>query len=202
MAVACAMLSTFGSICLVPSANAAAPSSALLGRSSDEPAPPAGDEGNAALVEDPAAAAAEPPAVPDARVDRLTRERAYILGLDPAAGDLRGAELSLYQGKWFVEKQEDTRRCIIERESHANYRASNGVYHGAYQMSAALADGAAWMMQKEVRREIGDEGVKIVQKLRSMTPNNWNRYWQDRAFWTIWRNGEGRHHWGGGISDC
>ena len=23
----------------------------------------------------------------------------------------------------------------------------------------------------------------------------WNRYWQDRAFWTIWRKGKGSFHW-------
>jgi hypothetical protein len=98
--------------------------------------------------------------------------------------------------------QEDVRRCITLRESHANYRASNGTYFGAYQMSAALADGAAWMMQAEVRKEMGAEGVKIVEALRRTTPNNWNRYWQDRAFWTIWRSGSGAHHWSGGAHSC
>ncbi len=86
---------------------------------------------------------------------------------------------------------EDVRRCIMLRESNGNYRATSGTYHGAYQMSSALARGATWMMQKEVRKEMGEEGVKILQALRSTTPNTWNRYWQDRAFWTIWRDGAG-----------
>jgi hypothetical protein len=132
---------------------------------------------------------------------RAEREAALARG-DRQAADLMGFLPSLYQGKWFKPGAEDVRRCIVLRESHANYRASNGTYFGAYQMSKALADGAAWMMQAEVRKEMGAEGVKLVSALRETTPNNWNRYWQDRAFWTIWRDGEGAHHWGGGAHSC
>jgi hypothetical protein len=129
------------------------------------------------------------------------REAALARG-DREAADLMGIMPSLYQGKWFMPSQDDVRRCIALRESHANYRATNGTYHGAYQMSSALAVGATWMMQKEVRKEMGAEGVAIVEALRKTTPNNWNRYWQDRAFWTIWRNGAGAGHWAGGSSGC
>ena len=125
------------------------------------------------------------------------RERAFMRGA-ALAGDLRGYEPSLYTGKWYKPAHEDVRRCIMQRESHSNYESTSGVYHGAYQMSRALGVGATWMMQKEVRREFGAEGLRIVQKLRETTPNNWNRYWQDRAFWTIWREGAGRTHWHGG----
>ena len=157
----------------------------------DAAGPAASDEGNAALIE------AEPAAAPDAgQANSAARDRASIFG--EAAFDLLGYESSLYTGKWFMPGKEDIRRCIINRESNANYRATNGTYHGAYQMSAALAVGATWMMQREVRKEMGDEGVRIVQELREQTPNKWNRYWQDRAFWTIWRNGEGSRHWNGG----
>ncbi len=137
----------------------------------------------------------------DAGMTRAEREAALARG-DRQAADLMGFLPSLYQGKWFRSGDEDVRRCIILRESHANYRATNGTYHGAYQMSEALADGAAWMMQTEVRKEMGAEGVRIVEALRKTTPNNWNRYWQDRAFWTIWRNGAGAHHWAGGAHSC
>ncbi|MCX6432829.1 MAG: hypothetical protein NTX29_08575 [Actinobacteria bacterium] len=129
------------------------------------------------------------------------RDSALARG-DRQAADLLGFLPSLYQGKWFVPANEDERRCIMLRESHANYRASSGTYHGAYQMSSALAVGATWMMQKEVRREMGDEGVAIVEALRKTTPNNWNRYWQDRAFWTIWQAGSGAGHWNGGSHNC
>lgn len=172
---------------LAGSAHASAPAATPA---ADDVFYPAGDEANA-----PAAAASEAPAAND------DREAALARGSRQAA-DLMGFLPSLYQGKWFVSGREDVRRCIMLRESHANYRATNGTYHGAYQMSAALAVGATWMMQKEVRKEMGDEGVKIVEALRRTTPNNWNRYWQDRAFWTIWRDGAGAGHWRGGAHSC
>jgi hypothetical protein len=129
------------------------------------------------------------------------RESALARGSRQAA-DLMGFMPSLYQGKWFMPGNEDVRRCIMLRESNGNYRATSGTYHGAYQMSSALARGATWMMQKEVRREMGEEGVRILEALRSTTPNTWNRYWQDRAFWTIWRAGAGAGHWRGGAHSC
>jgi hypothetical protein len=129
------------------------------------------------------------------------REASLARGSRQAA-DLMGYLPSLYLGKWFAPGAEDIRRCIMMRESNANYRATNGTYHGAYQMSSALARGATWMMQKEVRKEMGEEGVAIVRALRETTPNNWNRYWQDRAFWTIWRDGAGAGHWRGGAHSC
>lgn len=160
------------------------------------PAKPAPAPVNAEdVTEEPAADAAEPEG--DAPASDREREAAHARGSRMAA-DLMGWMPSLYTGKWFMPGKEDVRRCILDRESNFNYRSTNGVYHGAYQMSAALARGATWMMQGEVRREMGAEGVEIVQALRKLTPNKWNRYWQDRAFWTVWRNGSGARHWHGG----
>ena len=120
------------------------------------------------------------------------------------AGDRHGAMVSLYQGKWFMPKREKVRRCIVKRESGANYRAvsAGGRYRGAYQMSRRLAVGASWMMQGEVSKELGAEAVKIVIALRKKPTQQWNRYWQDRAFWTIWRHGKGKSHWRGGAHGC
>lgn len=129
------------------------------------------------------------------------REMALLRG-DREAADMMGWMPSLYTGKWFMPRKEDVRRCIMDRESNFNYRANNGSYFGAYQMSAALGVGATWMMQAEVRKEFGAEAVDIVQALRKLTPDKWNRYWQDRAFWTIWRAGEGANHWSGGGLNC
>jgi hypothetical protein len=150
-------------------------------------------------AKDEPAADAPPAEQPDAATD--DREASLARGSRQAA-DLMGYLPSLYLGKWFAPGAEDVRRCIMMRESNANYRATNGTYHGAYQMSSALARGATWMMQKEVRKEMGEEGVAIVRALRETTPNNWNRYWQDRAFWTIWRDGAGAGHWRGGAHSC
>ena len=49
---------------------------------------------------------------------------------------------------------------------------------------------------------MGAEGLKSVRALRSTKTQLWNRYWQDRAFWTIWRKGEGSRHWGAGATMC
>jgi hypothetical protein len=144
---------------------------------------------------------ADAPAADEQGAGTQDRETALARGSRQAA-DLMGFMPSLYQGKWFKPGNEDDRRCIMMRESNGNYRATNGTYHGAYQMSSALARGATWMMQKEVRKEMGEEGVAIVRALRETSPNTWNRYWQDRAFWTIWRDGAGAGHWRGGAHSC
>ncbi len=130
------------------------------------------------------------------------RELALARG-DRQAANTSGYLPSLYQGKWYRPGREDTRRCIMDRESNFNYRAVGaGTYFGAYQMNAGLARGATYTMQAEVAKEMGDEGVALVKALRQTTPNNWNRYWQDRAFWTIWRGGDGAGHWRGGSVNC
>ncbi len=137
---------------------------------------------------------------PNAR--RLAREAALARG-NRAAADLVGYMPSLYQGKWYMPRKEAIRRCIVLRESHANYRVVGaGTYFGAYQMNRGLAISATYVMQKEVRREMGKKAAKIVRALRKTNPNNWNRYWQDRAFWTIWHHGAGAGHWGGGSHAC
>lgn len=145
-------------------------------------------------TEDPA------PADPAQTSDR-DRELALLRG-DREAGDMMGWRPSLYTGQWYMPRREDRRRCILDRESNFNYRANNGTYFGAYQMSRALGVGATWMMQAEIREEFGREGLAIVRALRELTPDKWNRYWQDRAFWTIWRDGEGKFHWGSDVSHC
>ena len=82
-----------------------------------------------------------------------------------------------------------------------------GVLAGALPWGLVLTGGglaiaATRTMEPEVRREMGAEGVKILRSLRSIAPNRWNRYWQDRAFYTIWHNGTGKGHWRGGGLNC
>ena len=121
-----------------------------------------------------------------------------------AARDMRGVMPSLYRGKWYSPRYEKSRRCIVRRESDANYRAvsAGGLYRGAYQMNRRLAVSATYAMQREVRREIGPAAAAKVAKLRSIPTQTWNRYWQDRAFWTIMRKGKGASHWRGGAWGC
>ena len=126
------------------------------------------------------------------------RERNYARGLG-LANDRYGIRPSLYRGAKFSPLAEKHRICIAKRESHGNYKArsSQGIYQGAYQMNRGLARGATWMMQPSVKKLMGAEGVKILDKLRKTPVMKWNRYWQDRAFFTIWRDGRGKSHWSG-----
>ncbi len=128
--------------------------------------------------------------------NRLATESTYAKGLGKAA-DRHGVAASLYTGKWYSKKTERKRRCIVRKETGGNYTSvsSNGRYRGAYQMSRSLAVGATWMMQPEVKKELGAQAALAVAQLRKIPTQKWNRYWQDRAFWTIWRNGHGRGHW-------
>lgn len=135
--------------------------------------------------------------------ERLVLELMYAQSQDDG-GDLRGFQRSLYQGRWFMPKYERVRRCISWRESHHKYEAVSrgGLYRGAYQMSPELGVGATWMMQKEVRRDFGDVGVELLQQIRQMPINQWNRYWQDRAFYTVFRKGKGAKHWRSDVYNC
>jgi len=154
-----------------------------------ESAVPVGDEGN-----DPGAGKTAN------RQVRIEIETAHAFG-SKQSRDLIGYEKSLYQGKWYMPKREKLRKCISKIESHHHYKAS-GYYRGAYQFSPALARGVTWMMQPEVRKEMGDAGLDLIQKLRKTPMNKWNRYWQDRAFWTVWKKGDGRSHWRAGKGRC
>jgi len=156
--------------------------------------------GPAVVADELSPSYSQPPA---AASDLKQIELAFAQG-EFKAGDRHGVMVSLYRGKWFMPKREKVRRCIVKRESGANYRAvsAGGRYRGAYQMSRRLAVGASWMMQREVRKGLGAEAEKIVIALRKKPTQQWNRYWQDRAFWTIWRHGKGKSHWRGGAHGC
>jgi len=107
--------------------------------------------------------------------------------------------VSLYQGRHYVERHNSKRLCVRKRESKNDYRAvsATGRYRGAYQFSPALAKGAAWMIQRELRTTGTPKAVAqhIGKRLRSHPMNQWAPFWQDFAFWIVWDGGEGRSHW-------
>ena len=114
---------------------------------------------------------------------------------------------SLHRGVLYHPRHESIRRCIRDRESSNEYRAVSrtGKYRGAYQFSPALKRGAGWMIQKQLRKtHPRKEAIRIGRELRSTPMNQWHIYWQDRAFWTIWDKGKGRHHWAATVpgTDC
>lgn len=107
--------------------------------------------------------------------------------------------ISLYQGRWYVERHNATRVCIRHRESRHQYRAvsSTGKYRGAYQFSPELTVGAGWMIQKELRATgtPKKEAIAIGRQLRRHPMNQWAPFYQEMAYWLVWRKGAGKHHW-------
>ncbi len=149
----------------------------------------------------PTPSAAPSSAAPAPVIDEAAQralEITYAKG-ESRATDMHGVQESLYKGKWYSAKDEDVRKCIVKRETGGNYESvsAGGLYRGAYQMNRGLAIGATWTMQSEVQKELGDEAAALVPALRNAPTQTWNRYWQDRAFWTVWRNGAGASHWRG-----
>jgi hypothetical protein len=122
----------------------------------------------------------------------------------PVALDMKGYQPSLYRGKWYSPRWENTRKCIMKRESHHNYRAANksSSARGAYQfLDSQWRNGLVWMMIKESKNN--KDGLVIsIKKLRNKPIHAWSRYYQDRAFFTAWRHGAGNKHWAYPGSRC
>jgi hypothetical protein len=116
------------------------------------------------------------------------------------AKDLKGYEKSLYRGKYYHKSQERFRKCIMERESRYSYTAANRVSsaRGAYQfLDNSWRDGLVYMMVKESKKT-GDYLKPKAKKLHEKPIHRWNRYWQDRAFFTAlnWDSKwSGKKHW-------
>ena len=116
------------------------------------------------------------------------------------AKSTQGYAASLYRGKWYKPKWEDERKCIMKRESHFNYRAANRTSsaRGAYQfLDSQWRRSLTYMLMPEHA-----DRKKEIKALRDKPIHKWNRYWQDAAFFTVWRHGEGKHHWYYPGSNC
>jgi muramidase (phage lysozyme) len=115
----------------------------------------------------------------------------------PEALDLMGYQPSLYRGQWYSARWEQARKCIMNRESRHNYQAANksSSARGAYQfLDSQWRDGLVWMMLEE-SKEQKDGLQSSIRELRNKPIHSWSRYYQDRAFFTAWRDGAGRQHW-------
>jgi hypothetical protein len=116
------------------------------------------------------------------------------------AFDFMGYEESIYRGIHYRPNQESFRKCVMQRESHFNYRAANrsSSARGAFQfLDNNWRDGLVWMMWKE-SKATGDGLNTKVRRLFDRPISRWSRYWQDRAFFTAMNiNGDwaGKHHW-------
>lgn len=138
------------------------------------------------------------PANLSGRIYRLSAEASRALS--PKADDLHGYEKSLYRGKYYRSDQESFRRCVMDRESNHTYTAANSSSsaRGAYQfLDNAWRDGLVYMMIKETKKT--DDGLgSQIRDLRHKPIHKWDRYFQDRAFFTamnIRGPWSGKHHW-------
>ena len=112
-----------------------------------------------------------------------------------AARDIDGYRHSTYTGRYFAPNREQYRLCVVQRESGGNYDEGTYGHTGAYQMTYSLAQGAISTMLPEVRATYGSAGVEALEDLRGVPVHQWNRFWQDAAFWTIFNFGAGWRHW-------
>jgi len=113
------------------------------------------------------------------------------------AKDWKGHEPSLYTGEHYHHKWAKVRKCIMHRESRSNYRARGTIStaSGAYQfLDSQWRISLTYMMIRE-SRSTADGLISDIKALRQHPIQTWNRYWQDRAFYTAWDNGRGADHW-------
>lgn len=108
-----------------------------------------------------------------------------------------------YTGYFYkINPDLDKRACVVHRESRDNPKATNGSHHGLYQFSVPLSEGAAWMMQADPIEPITS---RVRKWLQSKPAKEWPRYWQDRAFYTVYNwtgPGSGAKHWHLDSSPC
>ena len=117
---------------------------------------------------------------------------------------LRGVFKSAYVGTFYDPRYEKKRMCIVKRESNGYYTVvSGGGYYGAYQFNDGWRKGAASLMYKTLKKEVGAaNALRLVSALKARRINKWSRYWQDRAFWTVFNHGRGAANWAGGRWTC
>jgi hypothetical protein len=114
-----------------------------------------------------------------------------------ASRSTSGYQPSLYKGAWYKAKAESFRRCVMSRESHYNYRAKNrsSSAMGAYQLLDSKWRSPLVSMMRQESKKTKDGLITEINALQRKPIQGWSRYWQDRAFWTAYQNGDGWRHW-------
>jgi len=117
--------------------------------------------------------------------------------LNPAVDptNTQGWQASAYTGEWYAQKWAPIRKCISKRESHHNYKARNPniTAMGANQVLDSQWRISLTHMMKHEAKSMSER--QAIKSLRKYPIAKWSRYWQDRAFYTAWRHGAGKHHW-------
>jgi hypothetical protein len=117
---------------------------------------------------------------------------ALLVGPTPTDGGPDVSD-STYTGKHHNPRWEAWRKCVVWRESRDNPRAANqgSSARGLYQfLDRSWRTSLTHMLMPEHRDQRSD-----VIALRAKPINEWPRYWQDAAFWTVLDHGAGAKHW-------
>lgn len=125
-------------------------------------------------------------------IDALILTVALNLPQDQPLTPRIGYATSQYKGKWYASKWEGIRKCIMYHESRFNYSSRSKVSsaQGAYQfLEKNWRHSLVWMMLDEQGNR------QEIKQLRHKPISKWSRYYQDRAFFTVWRHGAGAKHW-------
>jgi len=140
---------------------------------------------------------------------RVSRAAARTVAMAPsdvlpwesfAARDLVGYRTSAYQGKYFVAGMEQYRLCIVQRESGGNYRVGS-YYQGAYQFAPSWNSTIRAHLRPEMAAKYGQAGANAVDALAGKNISEWNRFWQDAAFYSVVAH-SGTGPWAGGNWSC
>ena len=123
-----------------------------------------------------------------------------------AAKDTLGYRRSAYVGRLYEPAYEQYRLCVVQREGGANYTVINSGWprtYGVYQ----FLDGWKYSILDRLAPEFiswyGKPAFEEVRaKLLNKHINQWNRFWQDAAFWLIFDHGKGASNWQGGRWFC
>jgi hypothetical protein len=131
----------------------------------------------------------------------VTVEQPAETGLLPwttrAANDMRGYRASTYTGKYYDQRFEQYRLCVVQRESGGYYDESSPSFVGAYQFGGPYnsPSSVASRLRAEFGDRYGQDALREIDKLASSPIYTWNRFWQDAAFWTTFNRGAGWRQW-------
>lgn len=116
--------------------------------------------------------------------------------LTNAAQDIKGYRASAYEGDYYDKRFEQYRLCVVQRESGGNYDEATGAFVGAYQMGSYNSPSrVVGKLRTEMEADYGSAATKELNRLARQPLHQWNRFWQDAAFWTIFNGGAGWRQW-------
>lgn len=155
------------------------------------------------MVVVPASAAeeGESTSVVNERLPRVPEDGPVDGGLLPwttkAANDMQGFRASAYTGTYYDDRFEQYRLCVVQREGGGSYTTTYRGFVGAYQFGTAYNSPSrvAARLRPELVDTYGNAAARELDRLAATPIYQWNRFWQDAAFWTTFNRGAGWRQW-------